>query len=460
MTFSTIILAAGKGTRMKSEHPKVLHQICGMPMIRYVAMAAREAGSEKIVVVLGHGSEKVEASLKENGISFALQREQLGTGHAVMMCEEAFRNEKSDILILCGDAPLIRSSMLASMIKKHAAEKNAVTVLTAEVNDPAGYGRIIKDGREIVRIIEEKDASEEVKKTKEINSGVYCVNSEFLFRALKMIGRKNRQGEYYLTDIIEIGKNSGQRVGWVKTDCSDEIRGVNSRKDLAAAEQIMRIRINDGFMDRGVTLLDPGCTYIDSCVTIGRDTIVYPQVRLEGETSIGEEAIIDAGVVIRDSVLENGVHIKPYSVITDSKIGKNASIGPFAQLRPGTVIKENAKIGNFVETKKATVGEGSKVNHLTYIGDAEIGRDVNIGAGTITCNYDGYRKFKTVIEDKAFVGSGSQLVAPVKIGRGSVIGAGSTITRDVPSDALSLTRSEQKTVDGWSKRKRGKKGGK
>lgn len=456
MSFSTIILAAGKGTRMKSELPKVLHPVCGKPMISYPLAEAKKAGAGKIVGVIGHGAEAVRSSLDDEGIDFVVQEEQLGTGHAVMVCETALEDKDIPVVILCGDAPLIRSSTIAGLVKSHRENKNSVTVLTAEMEEPGGYGRIIKDGSEIAKIVEEKDASEAERAIREVNSGVYCVEGSFLFEALKKVGSNNAQGEYYLTDIIGIGRDLGLKVGWSKLNDGDEIMGINSRKELAEANRLMRKRILGSLMEGGVSIIDPDNTYIDDGIEIGADSIIHPQVSLTGRTLIGNGCIIEAGTQIRDSSLNDGAHIKPYCVITESMIEERATVGPFAHIRPSSHIKQKAKVGNFVEIKKSVINEGSKVNHLSYIGDSDIGRDVNIGAGTITCNYDGYNKFKTKIEDGAFIGSGTNLVAPVTIGKGAIIGAGSTITKTVLQDSLALTRADQRTVKDWAKKKREK----
>jgi len=458
MNFTTIILAAGKGTRMKSELPKVLHPVCGKPMIHYPCDAAREAGSKTIVTVIGHGAEAVREKLQNNDMAFVMQEEQLGTGHAVMVCEESVQDKSIPVVILCGDAPLIQATTISGLVSSHLDNKNSVTVLTADMKDPQGYGRIVKDGSEILKIVEEKDATDEEKRINEINSGVYCVEGEFLFKALESVGKDNAQGEYYLTDIIKIGREAGKKTGWSKITETSETMGINSRKELATAGSLMRKRIADNLMAEGVSIIDPQCTYIDSTVKVGRDSVIYPQARLEGSTSIGESCIIESGTVIKDSHIKEEVHIKPYCVINEATLETGATIGPFAHLRPASVINEGGKVGNFVEIKKATIGDGSKVNHLSYIGDAQVGKGVNIGAGTITCNYDGYNKFKTIIEDKVFIGSGTNLVAPVTIGKGSIVGAGSTITKAVPQDALSLTRPEQRCVKGWAEKRRKERG--
>lgn len=456
MSFSTIILAAGKGTRMKSDLPKVLHPVCGRPMINYPLIEAKKAGAKEIVAVIGHGAEAVRSSLKEKEINFVVQEEQIGTGHAVMVCETTIEDKELPVVILCGDAPLIRSSTIAGLVKSHEENKNSVTVLTADMDEPTGYGRIIKDGSEIRKIVEEKDASEAEKLISEVNSGIYCVDGKFLFEALKKVGSNNAQGEYYLTDIIGIGRDSGLKVGWSKLTESDEIVGINSRKDLAEANRLMGQRILDSLMEGGVSILDPDNTYIDSGIEIGSDTIIHPQVSLIGSTLIGKGCTIEAGTQIRDSKIGDDSQIKPYCVISESVIERQTTVGPFAHIRPLSLIKQKAKIGNFVEIKKSVIGEGSKASHLSYIGDSEVGRNVNIGAGTVTCNYDGYNKFKTTIEDGAFIGSGANLVAPVTIGKGAIIGAGSTITKTVAQDSLALTRAGQRDVKGWARKKREK----
>lgn len=453
MKFTTIILAAGKGTRMKSDLPKVLHPVCGRPMIHYPIKTAEDAGTNEIIAVVGHGAKSVKDELNNKKISFATQEKQLGTGHAVMVCRDAVADKSLPIVILCGDVPLLTKSTLQGFVNSHMAEKNCLTVLTAKMDDPSGYGRIIKDGEEILKIVEEKDATTEEKKVSEINSGIYCVDGDFLFEALDRVGNSNVQGEYYLTDIIKIGRDMGRRVGWSTIKDNLEIMGVNSRKELAIAEKTMGKRVLDKLMLSGVTIKDPDNTYVSTDTNIGTGSIIYPQVRIESACSVGKDCTIETGSIIINSSVADGSHIRPYCVIDDSTLGEGTTVGPFAHLRPGTVLCKDAKAGNFVEIKKATIGEGSKVNHLSYIGDAHVGCGVNVGAGTITCNYDGQNKFQTIIEDGAFIGSGTNLVAPVKVGSGSTVGAGSTITKDVPPEALSLTRPEQKTLPDWAKKK-------
>lgn len=460
MKFTAVILAAGKGTRMKSSLSKVLHHICGRPLIAFPVEAAKNAGAGQITVVVDQDGEEIKNVLNNDNLSFAVQKEQLGTGDAVISSKGFINDLSIPVVILCGDAPLIREETIAALVERHNAEKNSITVLTAEFSDPTGYGRIVRDGDNVVKIVEQRDASPEEKKIKEINSGIYCVDGEYLFKTLESVNNKNDQREYYLTDIVGIAKKDGKKVGGLKVQDVDELMGINSRKELAIANSKMGSRIIDMLMREGVTFIDPDCTYIDATVKIKNDSIIYPMVRLEGQTVISEKAIIESGCIINNSDVGPETHIKPYSVISDSIINEGAVIGPFAHIRPGSTIKTGAKVGNFVELKKTTLGKGSKANHLSYIGDSEVGEGVNIGAGTITCNYDGYNKFKTTIENGVFIGSGTNLVAPVTIGSGATLGAGSTITKDVLPYSLALTRTDQKTVKDWSKKRMKSRGGK
>lgn len=452
---AVIILAAGKGTRMKSEKAKVLHEVGGVPMLSYVLDAAKGTGADKTVVIIGHQADKVMDLFAGKDLTFAEQKEQLGTGHAVMQAEKALKGFRGDVLILSGDVPLITKETLNGLLKNHSDQKATLTVLTTEPENPHGYGRIITDSRGAVKkIVEQKDATEKEKGVREINTGIYCVDSSFLFKALKEIKPQNAQKEYYLTDIVGIAVKEKEPVFTSKTRDFEEVMGINSRIDLAEAECAIRIKTIQDLMVSGVTLIDPYNTYIAPSVRIGRDTVVYPGVMLEGNTSIGSDCLIGPGSIITDSKIGNGVKVRAYSVIEESEVMDGAFVGPMAHLRPASVIDKNAHIGNFVEVKKATIGQGSKANHLTYIGDATIGKGVNIGAGTITCNYDGVKKYQTIIEDNVFVGSDTQLIAPVKIGKGSLIGAGTTVTRDVPDDSLVLSRVKQITKPGWTKNRK------
>lgn len=443
---AVIILAAGKGTRMKSEKAKVLHEIGGVPMLSYVLDAAKETGADKTVVVIGHQADKVRDAFAGKNLIFAEQKEQLGTGHAVMQAEKALKGSRGDVLILSGDVPLITAETIKGLVKTHKERKSTLTILTAEPENPHGYGRIIKDSKGTVKkIVEQKDATEKEKAVREINTGIYCVDSAFLFKALKGVKPQNAQKEYYLTDIVAIAVKGKETVSASKVREFEEVMGINSRLELAEAECSIRIKTVQELMVSGVTLIDPYNTYISPSVRIGRDTVVYPGVMLEGNTIIGSDCVIGPGSIISGSKIGNGVNIKAYSIIEESEVGEGAYVGPVAHVRPASVIKKNAHIGNFVEVKKSTIGEGSKANHLTYIGDATVGKGVNIGAGTITCNYDGVKKYQTIIEDNVFVGSDTQFIAPVRIGKGSLIGAGTTVTHDVPPDSLVLSRVKQET---------------
>ncbi len=452
-----VILAAGQGTRMKSAIPKVLHPLAGTPMVEYPVALAKELGCDPTVLVVGHQASDVEKALDGRGVLFARQSEQLGTGHALLCAEEALRGVSGTLLLLCGDVPLLETETMERLLAYHRTQKANVTVLTAHRDDPHGYGRIVRDGEQVLRIVEEKDASPKEKSIHEINTGIYAMEIPWAFDALRSVGRDNAQGEYYLTDIVSVARNAGHGVSALSVSSEAETMGINDRVQLATAAALMRQRINDALMRSGVSLVDPKTTYIDAQVRIGQDTLVYPGVYLRGKTCIGNRCILEPGAMVTDCEIGDGVHIKAGSVLQESRVGDHTDVGPMAHLRPGTDLAGHNKIGNFVETKKAIIGTGSKASHLTYIGDAEVGSEVNIGCGTITCNYDGVNKHKTVIEDGVFVGSDTQFVAPVRIGRNSLIGAGSTITKDVPPDALALSRAEQKIIEGWVLRKGKKK---
>ena len=446
---AAVILAAGKGTRMKSAQPKVVHPVAGRPMVTFPVDRARQLGCQPTVLVVGHGAEAVQALLADSPVSFVVQAEQLGTGHALLCAREALRGFSGTLLLLCGDVPLLRDETLEQLISEHEKNHAAVTVLTAELTEPFGYGRVLRQGDEVLGIVEQKDATAEQQTIREINTGIYAFEAPFVFEALDSVGCDNAQREYYLTDVLAAARTAGRRVGAVVLADADEAMGINDRVQLAQASAVMRRRINERLMRAGVTLIDPAQTYIEPQVEIGPDTVVYPGVCLGGQTRIGSGCLIEAQVTIRDCQLEDNIHVKAGSVLEGSQVGPETAIGPMAHLRPGTVLAGHNKIGNFVETKKSHIGLGSKASHLTYIGDAELGANVNIGCGTITCNYDGVNKHKTIIEDDVFVGSDTQFVAPVRIGRNSLIGAGSTITKDVPANALALSRSQQKVVADW-----------
>jgi bifunctional UDP-N-acetylglucosamine pyrophosphorylase/glucosamine-1-phosphate N-acetyltransferase len=451
-----IVLAAGEGTRMKSRLPKVLHQVCGKPMIEYAIDRLEELGIDKKMVIVGHKGSLVKMALGKR-VDYVWQKEQLGTGHALAQCRKALAKFRGDLLVLSGDTPLLTTQTLKKLIETHREKDALVTILTAILKPPTGYGRVIRHGDETIRkIVEEEDATIIELANEEVNAGSYCFKREAIFQALEKIKPENVQEEYYLTDAIEILTKKGHRAEAYTTDESNEIIGINSRKDLALANKIMRECILNRLMFNGVTIIDPLTVTIDQKVEIGQDTIIYPFTIIEGKTKIGRDCIIGPVVQIKDSRVENKVEIKNSS-IQNSVIESEARIGPYAHLRPKSRIGNKAKIGNFVEIKKSTIGTGSKVSHMSYIGDATLGEDINIGAGAITCNYDGFKKYPTMISDQVFVGSNTNLVAPVKIGRGAVIGAGSTITGDVPPYALAIARGRQRNIKGWAKKKRNKK---
>jgi bifunctional UDP-N-acetylglucosamine pyrophosphorylase/glucosamine-1-phosphate N-acetyltransferase len=453
---AAVILAAGRGTRMKSALPKVLHAVAGLPMALYPARLAAVSGCEPTVLVIGHEAAAVKSALAGEGLQFALQEEQLGTGHALLCAREQLADFAGTLILLCGDVPLLRAETLERLLAFHQAQAATVTVLTAVMADPHGYGRIVRDGEEVLRIVEEKDASLKEQSIREINTGIYAFEAPFVFEALGQVGRDNAQGEYYLTDVLALARAAGRKVCALTAGDPEETMGINDRLQLARAGQLMRRRINAALMRAGVSLIDPEASYIEPQVCIGEDTIVHPGVHLRGATVIGRDCVIEPGALISDSILADRVHIKSGSVIEGSEIGDGSVIGPMAHLRAGTVLAGENKIGNFVETKKARLGRKSQASHLTYIGDAEVGERVNFGCGTITCNYDGVNKFQTTVGDDVFVGSDVQFIAPVSIGSGSLIGAGSTITKDVPEGALAISRSEQKNIEGWAARKRAK----
>lgn len=449
-----VVLAAGLGTRMKSGLAKALHPLAGRPLVQHVLNAARSVDPGKIVLVLGHQADSVRSAVEEYKPEIVLQREQLGTGHAVRQAKEAIAKAEGPVMILCADTPLLTGGTLQSLIDLHSKTRAAVTLVTAEAEDPFGYGRVVRGKAGVMKIVEEKDAVPAQKKIKEVNAGIYCFEKKFLLESLDGLGRNNAQGEYYLPDTIGLARKKKLKVSAFSCSNPNEILGVNSRKDLSLAETILRDRVNSRWMLAGVTMVDPASTFISDEASLGRDTVLYGNVRIEGKTRIGEACTVYPGSRIVDSVIGNNVTVKDCSIIEESDIASAASVGPFAHLRPGSVIRERARIGNFVEVKKSTIGEGSKANHLSYIGDATVGRDVNIGAGVITCNYDGFQKFPTVIEDEVFVGSDTQLVAPVTIGKRALIAAGATITKDVPADALAISRVPQHIREGFSSKRK------
>ncbi len=448
-----VILAAGKGKRMHSKRPKVLHEIMGKPMIEYVVEEAKALSPSKIVVVTGHEKELVEERLKEASLSFATQGEQKGTAHALLTAEPMIRDGDStgDVLVLYGDVPLIKAETLRAFIA-FFERSEGVAFMTTTVSDPTGYGRVIMDGDEIRDIVEDADTDASQKKIREINTGI-CMLRKGMLPLLKEIKADNAKGEYYLTDICKIARMRGIGVKGYHHDDTQEVLGINTRKDLLEANRVMQERILEQHMDQGVTLLGDGI-HIEPDVKIGRDTVVFPFCFLRGKTIIGEGATIGPHVVINDSVLGDHVTVEPFCSLDGLTAETGVKIGPFSRIRPTTLLKEGVKIGNFVEVKNSVIMEKTKANHLAYLGDADIGKEVNIGAGTITCNYDGKKKYKTTIEDGVFVGSNTELVAPVRVGKDAIIGAGSTITHDVPDGALAVTRVKQKHIEGYARRKK------
>lgn len=447
-----IILAAGEGSRMKSKMPKVLHKILGKTMLDYVIDTARESGAAQVCVVVGHGAEEVQADAASRDVSFALQKEQKGTGHAVMMAEE-FVEEEKDMLILYGDTPLITAESLSRLAEIHKAECNGVTVVSAVLEEPAGYGRILRDSAGGFRkIVEHKDASEEERRVKEINTGIYIFNGKALRAALRKLDNSNAQGEYYLTDCLESILRDGGKVGVVTAADADEFFGVNSRVQLAEATKIMRERINRRHMENGVTMIDPENVYIGCGVEIGRDTVIWPGCVLEGNTVIGEDCEIGPHTRLTDMKLGHGVKIQQ-STAMESEIGDGAVVGPYAYIRPNCRIGNRVKVGDFVEVKNSVIGDGTKIPHLSYVGDTDAGERINFGCGSIMVNYDGEKKHRTAIGDDVFVGCNVNLVAPVTVEKGAYIAAGSTITKDVPEDVLAVARARQQVIAGWKEKR-------
>lgn len=446
-----VILAAGKGTRMKSKLYKVLHPVLGKPMVEHVVDQLDKIGVSRQIVIVGHGAEAVQDTLGSR-VEYAVQEEQLGTGHAVQMAETELAGKSGATLVVCGDTPLLTAETLEALLAHHEAQEAKVTVLTAIADDATGYGRVIRgeDGN-VTKVVEHKDASEAELEIREINTGTYVFDNELLFEALRQVGNDNAQGEYYLPDVISIAKEAGEVVAAHTAPTFDETIGVNDRVALSQAETIMRKRTNERLMREGVTFMDPASTYISPDAMIGSDTIIYPGTVILGKTVIGSECIIGPNADIRDSVIEDGATVRQ-SVLSDSRVGNNAQVGPFAHLRQQAVLGANTRVGNFVEIKKSTFGDGAKASHLSYIGDASIGERVNLGCGSITVNYDGTNKFETVVEADAFVGCNVNLIAPVTVGKGAIVAAGSTITDNVPEEALAIARERQTNKEGYTKR--------
>jgi bifunctional UDP-N-acetylglucosamine pyrophosphorylase/glucosamine-1-phosphate N-acetyltransferase len=456
-----IILAAGKGTRMNSSVPKVLHRLWGKSLLDRVLDSAREMKASRLIVVTGHGANDVKKGMDQRpdrqDVEIIVQEPQLGTGHAVAQCLKALENVEGTVLVISGDTPGIRPQTLAGLVEARTAADAAVVVLTASIADPTGYGRIVRNragGIEEVR--EQKDLSRNLEDTMEVNLGIYAFDADFLRRELPRLSNDNAQGEYYLTDLVRAAVQERLGVVTFEAENPEEALGVNTMSELAVMEREMNETNLKKLMDSGVRILDPERTWIEETVTLEPDVEIRPMTFLHGTTRIGAGSVIGPGAVITNTVIGKDVEIRPFCVINDSTVEDGAAVGPFAHMRTGSHIGRSARIGNYVETKKAFIGEGSKVSHLTYVGDSELGRNVNIGAGCVTCNYDGFAKHRTVIEDGVFVGSGTMMVAPVTLGKGSLVAAGSTITKDVPPDSLALARTQQTVKNGWAAERRRK----
>ena len=444
-----LVLAAGKGTRMRSDLPKVLHPIGGKALVQHVVDTARQVGGEQILIIVGHGAEKVEQQMAAPDVQFVLQAQQLGTGHAVQQALPQLRDD-ARVLILYGDVPLTRAETLQKLIA--GVNEKQMGLLTVNMQDPTGYGRIVRDNSgAVIAIVEHKDASDEQKKIAEINTGIMAVKSAHLQKWLPQLNNNNAQGEFYLTDIIAMAKADGVAIHVEQPHAVEEVEGINNRQQQAALERFYQKQKANELMVAGVTLVDPARIDIRGKLTAGRDVVIDVNCVFEGDVVLGDGVIVEPNCIIVNSTIGNNTHIKAFSHIEEAVMAAGCDIGPYARLRPGTDLAEEVKIGNFVETKKAVIAKGSKVNHLSYIGDAKVGSKVNIGAGTITCNYDGVNKFKTDIGDNVFIGSNSALVAPVKIGAGSTVGAGSIITKDVEDAELAIARSKQRNIQGWER---------
>ena len=450
-----ILIAAGLGKRMKSKLPKVLHPLGGKPLLLHPVETARSLNPKKMAVVVGHGADAVKQACADHEINWVFQQRQLGTGHAVSCTREIFQDFSGDLLILSGDVPLITRQSLLGLLRHHREQNATLTFLTALLARPSGYGRILRNEKEeLIGIVEERDAAEPEKKIREVNAGIYVVSPRFLYAALDELNSDNQQGEYYLPDIVRVARRSGKIIRTVRAEDEKEILGINTREELAFMEKTLQERINRKWMEAGVTLKDPQTIYIEENVRIGQDTLIGPNTHLLGHTVIGERCRIDGNAYVTNGQIDNEVHLKFSVVLTDCRVEEGAVIGPFAHLRPGTALGRGVHIGNFVETKEAVIGAGTKANHLTYLGDVTIGRETNIGAGTITCNYDGFRKYRTTIGDRVQVGSDTTLVAPVTLGDDTYVATATTVRHDVPPGALVYNDRHERVREGWTAEKR------
>ena len=451
--FTSVILAAGMGTRMKSKMPKVLHKVCGKPLSKWVIDASKAAGADKVCAVVGHKAETVKEVLGDV-CEFALQAEQKGTGHAVMQAIDVIKNSKGEVVILNGDTPLITAETINKAIEYHKNNGNQATVITAILDDATGYGRIVRDNDgSVLKIVEQKDASEEEKKINEVNSGMYVFDAQSLVYALDKITPNNAQGEYYLTDTLEILLSAGKKIGGYAISDNDEIRGINDRVQLNEAEKIMQKRINEYHMRNGVTMRNPESVYIEDGVEIGNDTEICQNVTIKSGTKIGSDCVIGSGSMLNRAVIHDGVDVLS-SVILESEVDEGTHVGPFAYIRPNCHVGKEVKVGDFVELKNSNIDDGTKISHLTYIGDSDVGKRVNFGCGTVTCNYDGKKKYRTTIGDDCFVGCNTNFVSPINVGDGVYIAAGSTITEDIPENSLSIARAKQVNKEGWKDKRK------
>ena len=451
--FTSVILAAGMGTRMKSKMPKVLHKVCGKPLSKWVIDASKAAGADKVCAVVGHKAETVKEVLGDV-CEFALQAEQKGTGHAVMQAINVIKNSKGEVVILNGDTPLITAETINKAIEYHKNNGNQATVITAILDDATGYGRIVRDNDgSVLKIVEQKDASEEEKKINEVNSGMYVFDAQSLVYALDKITPNNAQGEYYLTDTLEILLSAGKKIGGYAISDNDEIRGINDRVQLNEAEKIMQKRINEYHMRNGVTMRNPESVYIEDGVEIGNDTEICQNVIIKSGTKIGSDCVIGSGSMLDRAVIHDGVDVLS-SVILESEVDEGTHVGPFAYIRPNCHVGKEVKVGDFVELKNSNIDDGTKISHLTYIGDSDVGKRVNFGCGTVTCNYDGKKKYRTTIGDDCFVGCNTNFVSPINVGDGVYIAAGSTITEDIPENSLSIARARQVNKEGWKDKRK------